>query len=151
MTVKTTSVLRAGRVLAAALAAALAACTKPTTPIAIATMQLLPGLDSIEVGQTFSGWIVVLRDQQGNSLTGRKLTWESRHPAVATVDQDGVVTGITSGGALITVSAEGKTASADIKVLEPITSIVATPDSFDLPLTTARSISVQLVGPGDRP
>ena len=145
---QTLAVPRVGRFLAVVAAFVLAACTKATAPIAIATMLLLPGLDSIEVGQTYNGWIVTLRDQRGNTLTGRQLTWESKHPGVATVDDNGVVTGVSSGGALITVSAEGKSASADIKVLEPITSIVATPDSFDLPLTTVRSISVQLVGPG---
>ena len=32
--------------------------------------------------------------------------------------------------------------------VQPVLSIVATPDSFDLPLTTSRTITVQLVGPG---
>lgn len=32
--------------------------------------------------------------------------------------------------------------------VQPVLSIVATPDSFDLPLTTSRTVTVQLVGPG---
>jgi uncharacterized protein YjdB len=67
---------------------------------------------------------------------------------VATVDDNGVVTGIGSGTALIVVKADGKSATATMKVLQPILSIIATPDSFDLPMTTQRTISYQLVGPG---
>jgi uncharacterized protein YjdB len=37
-----------------------------------------------------------------------------------------------------------------MKVLEPVLSIVATPDSFDLPLTMTRAINVSVVGPGGK-
>ena len=127
----------------------MAACTTSTDPIPIATITLQPGLDSIELNETFSNWIVTLKDATGATLTGRKLSWESNNTAVATIDPgSGVVTGIGSGQSLITVRAEGKLAQSTIKVLQPVLSIVATPDSFDLPLTTSRSIAVQLVGPG---
>ena len=140
--------MRIGRSLLAGAVLLLAACTEPTDPVAVATIQLLPGLDSVEVGQTYSGWVVTLRDANGDIITGRTPTWESLHPEVATVDDNGVVTGVTSGGANISATIEGKSALATIKVLEPILSIIATPDSFDLPLTTSRTIAVQLVGPG---
>lgn len=132
-------------------AAAFAACTTATDPTPIASITLRPALDSIEVGETYSQWIVLPVDAAGQALTGRTFTWESGNPAVATIDATtGTVTGVSSTGtglADITVRAEGKYATSLIKVLVPIVSIVALPDSFDVPLTTTRTIGVQLVGP----
>ena len=132
-------------------AAAFAACTTATDPTPIASITLQPALDSVEVGQTYNQWVVLPVDAAGHALTGRTFTWESNNPSVATVDAStGVVTGVSSGGngiANITVRAEGKLAISVIKVLVPIVSIVALPDSFDVPLTTTRQIGVQLVGP----
>jgi uncharacterized protein YjdB len=122
-------------------AVVMAACTLATDPVPIATINLLPGLDSIEVGETYNGWIVTLKDATGQTLTGRALSWESNNTAVATIDaSSGVVTGVAGGGeAVITVRAGGKEAVAVIKVLYPVVSIITTPDSFDL-LTTTRVI-----------
>ena len=128
-----------------------AACTEATPPIPIATLQLQPGLDSIEVPGTFSSWTITLRDNAGAvlQLKGRKLNWESNNPAVATIDSvTGLVTAVGPGQTLITLRSEGKTSQATIKVIQPVLNIVITPDSLDLPLTTARTLAVQLVGPG---
>lgn len=139
-----------GRVTSLAIAAAvMAACTTATDPIPISTIVLQPAFDSIELGGTYNQWIVTLKDANNQTLTGRALSWTSNNPSVATVDpSSGLVTGVGGGGsALITVRAEGKEASAAIKVLQPVLSIVSVPDSFDLPLTTTRQIQAQLVGP----
>jgi uncharacterized protein YjdB len=124
-------------------------CTTATDPIPIATIFLEPQLDSIEVGQTFTNWVVTVKDAVGVTLTGRTLHWESGNPTVASIDPNtGAVTGLVGGsGASITVTAEGKSAQAGIKVLYPIISVIVAPDSFDLPLTTSRTINVSLVGP----
>src|SRR5262245_35370310 len=121
-----------------------AACTEATPPVPIATMQLQPGLDSIELPGTFNSWTITLRDNAGAAipLKGRKLAWESNNQAVATIDSvTGLVTAVNSGQTLITLRAEGKTSQATIKVLQPVLSIVVTPDSFDLPLTTSRTVA----------
>lgn len=127
---------------------AMAACTTATDPTPIATIQLEPGIDSIEPGQSFGDWVVTLRDANGNMLAGRSLSWESQNLSVATIDAaTGVVTAVASGTTTITVRAEGKSAQSTMKVIPPVVSIIATPDSFDLPMTTTRTIAVQLVGP----
>lgn len=129
-------------------AVALSACTTATDPEPIATISLQPTSDSVEMGQTYGNWTVTLRDVAGGVLTGRSLTWESGNLPVATVDAStGLVTAVGVGDALITVRAEGKQAQSTIKVLQPIVSIIALPDSFDLPLTTTRTISASVVGP----
>jgi len=92
---------------------------------------------------------VTLRDAQGELIAGpRNLQWDSQNPSVATIDAStGVVTAVGTGETLITLRAEGKSATAAIRVIHPVLSIVVTPDSFDLPLTTSRTLIVQLVGP----
>jgi uncharacterized protein YjdB len=124
-------------------------CTTATDPIPIATISLEPQLDSIEVGQTFTNWVVTVKDAVGVTLTGRTLHWEAGNPTAASVDPNtGAVTGLVGGsGTSIIVTAEGKSAQAGIKVLYPILSVIVAPDSFDLPLTTSRTINVALVGP----
>lgn len=137
------------RRLACLTSAAVVACTTATDLVPIATISLQPGIDSIEVGDVYNGWVLTLKDAAGVTLTGRPVTWESNNPTVASVNPTtGTVTGLVGGsGALITVRAEGKTAQASIKVLHPILAIVVSPDSFDLPMTTTRTIVAQLVGP----
>lgn len=127
---------------------AAAACTTSTDPTPIASIELYPGLDSIEVGQTFSTWLVIVKDAEGRTLEGRPLQWESRNTTVATVDPNtGVVTAVGTGEATILAKANGLQASAQIRVLLPVVNVVAFPDSMDLPLTTTKQISVQVIGP----
>lgn len=125
-----------------------AACTTPVDLTPLASISLQPSFDSVELGTTYSGWTLTLKDVNNTTVSGRKLTWESNNLAVATIDAStGVLTAVGSGQSNITVRAEGLSAQSTIKVLQPVMSIVATPDSFDLPMTTTRTISVQLVGP----
>ena len=42
-----------------------------------------------------------VRDSRGNSLSGRTLTWSTSNAAVAVVDTNGRVTGVSAGGATI--------------------------------------------------
>jgi len=39
-----------------------------------------------------------IKDDQGNTLSGRTVTWSSNAEAVATVDATGLVTGVSRGG-----------------------------------------------------
>ena len=142
------SILQGAACLTMGLAVA-TSCTTDADLAPIATITLQPGADSVELGQTYSNWVVTLKDAGGATLGPRPLTWESNNPTVATIDPNtGTVTPVAGGGTtLITVRAEGKFAQATFKVLTPIVAIVVSPDSFDLPLTTTRTIPVQLVGP----
>lgn len=54
------------------------------------------------------------------------LVWSSSNTSVATVDQDGVVTGVAEGDAVITATVGSVTASATIKVRETVTALVQT-------------------------
>jgi uncharacterized protein YjdB len=72
-------------------------------------------------------------DDQGNVLTGRPITYATDNPAVATVSNSGLVTGVALGSAKITATSEGKTGTADVTVvLVPVATVDVTPPSVDL-------------------
>ncbi len=59
-------------------------------------------------------------DVHGNSLGGRDIVWSSSDADVATVDINGLVSGVADGSATITATSEGKSASAEITVIHDI-------------------------------
>ena len=81
----------------------------------VATVAVDPPSLTLIVGKT-ARLGAVLHDADGNLLRGRQVFWESANTSVATVDQDGVVTGRGSGSAQIAANAEGKSGVADVTV-----------------------------------
>ncbi len=55
--------------------------------------------------------------------TYSEVTWSSDKPAVATVDENGKVTAVASGDAVITAIADGKSDTCTVTVTNPVTSI----------------------------
>src|SRR5207249_9948799 len=60
-----------------------------------------------------------LKDANGNTLTGRTVTWSSDNTAVATVSGSGLVSGVAAGAATITATSEAKTGTSAITVTAP--------------------------------
>lgn len=89
--------------------------TVVVTQPAVATVTVSPSSASLLVGAT-TQLSVELRDAQGNVLTGRTVTWSSSATGVATVNSNGVVTGVSSGSATITATSEGRTGTASVAV-----------------------------------
>jgi len=87
----------------------------PPTPV-VTSVAVAPGtaslapLDTIRLSAT-------VRDQNGQPMTGRTVTWTSATSAVATVSAEGLVTAVTTGTATVTATVEGKTGSSAITVL----------------------------------
>ena len=123
-------------------------CTTATEPAAIASLTLTPGADSVEMGAESNGYVVTVFDGSGNILTGRRVEWRSANEAIATVDGTGKVHGVALGQTVITATAGGQSANANVKVILPLTQILLTPQSADVALTTTRQFTAQLVGPG---
>ena len=68
-----------------------------------------------------------------NTSDDKNLTWTSDNKDVATVDQDGTVTGISSGTAkIIATGANGTSASARVTVQVPISSLTLDYESYEL-------------------
>jgi uncharacterized protein YjdB len=84
-------------------------------PPGVASVQVSPPSAAITVGGTVHLQATPL-DASGNQLTGRTVTWTSSNDAIATVDNTGVVTGISSGAATITATSEGSSGTAGIAV-----------------------------------
>ncbi len=85
------------------------------TPTAVASVTVAPGAASVVAGTTVQ-LAALLKDASGNPLTSRVVTWASSNPAVATVNANGLVTGVIAGSAVITATSEGKSGTATITV-----------------------------------
>jgi uncharacterized protein YjdB len=98
----------------------------------VASVDVTPSSLSLVVKQT--GTLVATpRDQAGNVLAGRSVTWSSRDATVATVSSAGVVTGAAAGTATITATSEGKSGTATVNVaLAPVASVDVTPSTLSV-------------------
>lgn len=99
-------------------------------PKAVASVRLTPAGDqALLVGQTKQMTAATL-DSDGNPLPGRPVTWSSSSATVASVSTTGLITAITTGGAVITAASEGRTAVVAVTVSAvPIATIAVTPGS----------------------
>jgi len=90
--------------------------TVTAQPRPVATVGLSPNPGSVKMGTQLQ-MSLDLRDSNGNQLTtvGRTVTWDSSNKPIATV-QDGVVSGVSAGTATISVTVDGKSASALVTV-----------------------------------
>jgi hypothetical protein len=94
-------------------------------PAPVAFVQIVPDSvallprDSVRLG-------VVLLSANGDTLTGRKVSWATENSQVITVAPNGTLTGGGTGRAYITAMAEGVVDSAVVNVVTTGTSIVRT-------------------------
>jgi len=95
--------------------------TVTLAPVASVTVSLAPA--SISAVGTSQATATTF-DANGNTVTGRAITWASDNTDVATVDDQGVVTAVAVGTANIVATSEGKTGSAPLAVTPaPVASV----------------------------
>ena len=98
----------------------------------VSTVTVTPSSFSKNPGQT-QFLTVVLKDVNGNVLTGRVITFVSSDATIASVDATGLVTAVAQGNATITVSSEGKSATASATVTAvPVATVAVSPSSFSV-------------------
>lgn len=86
-----------------------------TPPLPVASVALTPKTASLVLqGQTPLS--AALRDASGRLIAGRPIAWTSDNGSVATVDANGLVTGVGPGAALISATSEGASDTAVITV-----------------------------------
>ena len=86
-----------------------------------------------------------LRDQNGNIITGRPVSWTTSNPSIATVSPSGLVTGVTLGTVQITAECEGRTAGASVTVApRPVATVGLTPNPLNLKVGTVQQMSLDL-------
>ena len=102
------------------LALLIAACGESTAPPSpIAAVAIVP--DSVEV--VVNGTVqlrAAMWDAAGRAARDRAVTWTSSNPTVATVSPTGLVTTAFRGSTTITVTCEGRSATAVVVVSLPM-------------------------------
>jgi hypothetical protein len=85
------------------------------SPKGVATVTVAPAQFSLMVGET-EDLTVTTRSEDGETLTGRQVTFASDNPGIATVSEVGRVTAVASGLTVITATVEGKSGTANVAV-----------------------------------
>lgn len=152
--------LTAARRLAALLVLAAAACSDAPTgsnrppvqppggqkPPAVASVEIDPGTLQLPV-ESSQVLFVKLRALGGAVLTGRTVTWSSSDPTIARVDENGNVTALRVGTAVITAVSESKQGQATIEVIvpapAPIAHVIVT-GGGDIEPGESRTLNVEL-------
>ncbi len=107
------------------------------TVIPVASVAVSPGSAALDVGQSAS-LTAVTTDANGNTLTGRTITWSSANTSIATVTTAGLVKGIGAGSTTINATSEGKTGTAQVVVTAttppptPVASVTVSPPTTAL-------------------
>lgn len=113
----------------------------PPPPPQVNTITVVSSNGSISVGGT-QQLSAFATDQYGSAMSGVSFNWTSSDPTVASVDANGLATGLAAGTAQISASAQGVSSNA--------VSLTITPNVPNDPLTVTRlSPSMALVGSGD--
>src|SRR5207247_2424060 len=89
--------------------------TVTVTVVPVATVTVSPASPSVQVGQT-AQLTATLKDANGNTLTGRTVTWTSSDTTIAKVSATGLVTARAAGLATVTATSEGKSGTSAVTV-----------------------------------
>src|SRR6185437_763441 len=84
-------------------------------PAPVASITVAPPSATLSVEQTVA-LTATVKDANGNTLSGRAISWVSSNGAVATVSKTGVVTGVGVGTATVTATSEGKSVGVPVTV-----------------------------------
>lgn len=120
---------------------AFTACKEAADPAKVASIVGMNPTDSVRLGKTL-GFVIELRDASGNKLTGRQVSWSSLNPNIATVDANGLVTGVAIGSSVVTARADGATAQTDVRVQPVVASVVLSPSNASVPVGQTRQLTV---------
>lgn len=120
------------------------ACSEvAVTAVDVARVDIEPATPSVIAGQSIT-LRATLRDARGNPLSGREVEWFSTDPSVATVDGNGVVTGMAVGSALVRASAGGREGEVSVTVQpKPVAAVVVSPATVQLVVDETRSLAAQ--------
>ena len=92
-----------------------ATSTTGSSAAPVASVTITPASATLGVGG-LRQLTAVLKDADGNTLSGRPVTWSTSNLLVATITPLGLVTGIVPGTSTITASSEGQSGTSSITV-----------------------------------
>ncbi len=125
---------RTGLLAVALVLAGAAGCAKqnankvtPVGPQPVVAVAVSPPSATIAAGSS-TALTATPQDAHGDPLTGRVVTWSSNHTNIATVDGNGMVTGLAAGDVVITATCEGIAGGSTITVSAvPVASVAVSP------------------------
>lgn len=91
--------------------------TPPSGPKPVATVVVSPTTATIDVGGMVQ-FSATLLDAEGQTLSGRSITWSVSPPSVASISASGLATGSVGGEATVFATAEGRSGSVSLRVTE---------------------------------
>ena len=102
-------------------------------PIPVATVTISPSNPSV-VEHLTTSLAAITKDANGNTLTGRTITWSIGSTSVATINANtGVVTGVSTGTTTVTATSETKVGTATLTVTQaPVATVVVAPQTASL-------------------
>jgi alpha-tubulin suppressor-like RCC1 family protein len=123
----------------------LAACSAepvdPGNPVPVFSVTLDPPDPVLGVGAT-AALTATARSSDGTVLPGREISFTSSDVAVATIDGNGVVTGVAPGSTLITATSEQRSRSVTLTVSDvPVASVTVSPATADLATGAALTLT----------
>ncbi len=107
----------------------------PPPPQMVSTVTVSPSEASIEEGQT-QQFEAMATTSDGTVVPDVMFTWESSEEMVATVDENGLATGVGTGDAMITATADNVSGTAMLTVTEPpppepvVSTVTVSPDAM---------------------
>jgi len=104
------------------------------SPTAVADILFEVPTQDLLLGQSIQS-VVTLKDAQGNTLSGRTITYSTQNSSIVTVSATGVIKGVGVGSAIVTASSGGITVPESFRVTAPpqtLASITITPPSTTL-------------------
>ena len=115
-----TGVLRADSLGEAVITATMGntsgSATITVVPLPVVSISISPSGGGLDRGQSLQ-LAVTLRDQFGEIIVGRQVSWVSSAPGIASVTGTGFVSAIAAGSSVITATSEGQSASVTINVI----------------------------------
>ena len=126
---------------------AIVACkgTDITDPSITTSVLVSSNPNQIAVGETAQASAIV-KDQNGDPLSGKSIAWKSLNESIATVTAAGLIKGIAPGTATIQGTVDGITGTATIQVVAPISACTSGPVNVALAPGEARVMNVLEVG-----
>jgi hypothetical protein len=132
--------MRQSGLLCALLLAAACKTSDISDPSVTTSVQVSSNPTQIAVGETAQASAVV-KDQNGNPISGKTVQWSSLNQSIATVTADGVIRGVAPGNATIQGTVEGITGSAAIQVVATSAVCANGPTTVDLAVGQVRVLS----------
>ncbi len=102
-----------------------------------------PNPGSVNVADTLQ-LQATLTDAADNELTGRSVTWESSDDTIATVDANGMVSGLKGGDVTITATSEGVSGTAQVTVANPVDTVEVSPDPLTMNVLDTHQMTANL-------